>query len=600
MHKSTIVLIFATLLLTACWGQREDQQGHAEAVEDCKSTKTLSNRMLNNDTTLSYEPGVCFMVPEQLTVGTEVRLEVEPGVKLVFADDAGLTVHEGTLIARGTEEKPIIFTARRREPGAWSGIRFMNSSETENVLEHATVEYGGATPGYKGVEPANLMLDDYYGTINVRVSDVTLRRSGGYGLYAEEDIHATFSDNVLTENKRGAAHLHPVFVDHLDGSSSYTGNEVDIVRMAGATFDRQRLNWPGLEVPYVVSGDIHLTGNSFVEIGPGATFKFEENTGVSVFRSRLAAEGKKDAPVVFTGQKEVPGYWRGIRFVDSNSVDNVLEHVAIRYGGANPTFKGVEPANLMLDDYYGKVRLRLHNTELSHSGQHGLYAEQKSELDFANNRLVDNERSSALLHPRIVGELDAESSYASKGDDGRLEILGENLDGIEATWPSIDATYVVRGDILIRDDAHVTIESGVTVAFSEGAGLSVYRARLTARGTEDAPILFTGARKKPGYWKGIHLVDTSSVENVFEHVVIEYGGSSRSFKGAEPANLMFDDYYGLVAATLNNVTSRHSGAAGMHIEGRAQIRSSQCSSIRIEDETQVTRAGKSLRRACRG
>jgi hypothetical protein len=605
IQKTTTIALLtllglAPLALTACWGDDDTKTQQTKTAEDCRRTKTLTNRMLHTSQHLESEPGLCYMVPEQLTVGTDVRLTIDPGVKIVFADDAGLTVHEGALIARGTEDKPIVFTANRRTPGAWSGIRFMNSPHSENAIEHAVIEYGGSTPGYKGVKAANLMLDDYYGKVNVTLQNVTLRKSGGYGLYAEEEIHSKFAGNVLTENQRGAAFLHPVFVDKLDTKSDFTGNEVDVVKLDGATFDQQSLSWPGLAVPYEVTGEISLTGNSFVEIGPGAVFKFDENTGISVFQSRFSARGKKDTPVIFTGIKEVPGYWRGIRYVDSNSVDNVFEHVAIRYAGASPTYKGVEPANLMLDDYYGKVRLKLNNVELSHSANYGLYAEEKMDLDFGNNRLVNNKRGAALVHPFVIGALDDESEYAAEGEDGRLEILGAKLDAVESTWPAIDARYVARGDILIRDDAHVTIEPGATIAFAEGAGMSVYRARLTARGTKDKPITFTGLRQKPGYWKGIHLVDTSSVENVFEHVVIEYGGSTRTFKGAEPANLMFDDYFGLVSATLNEVISRHSGAAGMHIEWGAKIRSSRCGSITIEDEVQVTSAGKSLGRACRG
>ncbi len=599
------IATLGVLVLSGCWGQQNSDADQNKAVADCRNTRTLTNRMLHKSMHLKAAPGLCYMVPEQLTVGTDVHLTIDPGVKMVFADDTGLTVHEGVLTARGTPKKPIVFTSQRATPGAWSGVRFMNTTSSDNALEHVVIEYGGSTPGYKGVKPADLMLDDYYGKVNVTIKGVTLRHSGGYGLYAEAGAQSHFSKNVLTQNAKGAAYLDPVFLDQIDADSKFDGNQNDVVMLAGASFDQQNLHWPGLKVPYVVTGNISLTGNSYVEVGPGAVFQFDENTGISVFRSRFAARGKKGAPVVFTARQKVPGFWRGIRYVDSNSVDNVLEHVAIRYGGASPTYKGVKPADLMLDDYYGKVRVKLNNSELSHSGNYGLYAEEKVDLDFGNNKLVDNKRAAALLHPAVVSALDSQSDYAGKTNDGKptqgtVEVMGAHLDGVEASWPAIDARYLAKGDILVRDDSHLTLAAGTTLAFAEGAGLSVYRARITARGTADKPIVFTGEHPKPGFWKGIDLIDTSSVENVFEHVVIEYGGAPRTFKGAEPANLMLDDYFGLVSATLNDVTSRHSGAAGMHIEPGAKIRSSKCSSIKIEDKTKVTKDGKSLRRACRG
>src|SRR5690554_2558091 len=630
--------------LAACWAERVDEQAGNPAL-DCPRNTPLTAEMLRKSVHLSAGLGQCYTVSEQLTVGTDVELSIDPGVKIVFAEATGLSVHEGVLHARGTAEAPIIFTGERQQAGSWLGVRFMNSTSPKNSLHQVIIEYAGGTPGFAGAEPANLMLDDYFGKVSVEISQVTLRNSAGYGLYAEANTRSQFAQNTLTENQKGAAYLSPVFLDQLDDASMFTGNQIEQVTLSGANLSGERLRWPGLKVAYYVIGDLNLTENSFVEVAPGATFKFAENTGISVFRSRFSARGKKDAPVVFTGMSEVPGFWKGILYLDSNSVDNVLEHVAIRYGGANPTFKGVEPANLMLDDYFGKVRLKINNTELSHSGRYGLYAEATVDLDFANNQLTDNMRAAALLDPGTVSALDAQSSYASKfgkpapepvnadladldapqelraqapdtgppdtsesaaqpaahPEDARgtIEVMGANLDGVSATWPAADADYLIRGDILVRDDAHFTLEPGVRLVFAEGAGISVFRARLTARGSAENPILFTAQTPQPGFWKGIHLVDTSSVENVFEHVTIEYGGSARTFKGAEPANLMFDDYFGLVSATLNDVTTRFSGGAGMHIELGAKIHSANCASITLEDAQKVSAQGKSLGRACR-
>lgn len=640
---SAALLLSLSTALPACWAERTDEDPATQAV-DCRRNTALTAEMLRKSVHLKAGLGRCYTVSEQLTVGTDVELTVDPGVKIVFGDAAGLSVHEGVLHARGTADAPIVFTGERKEPGSWLGVRFMDSAGPKNILHQVIIEYGGATPGFAGTEPANLMLDDYYGKVSVDISEVTLRNSAGYGFYAEANTRSKFAQNILTENQKGAAYLSPLFLNQLDADSDFTGNQNDQVKLSGANLVGERLSWPGLKVPYIVSGDLNLTENSFVEVAPGAVFKFAENTGISVFRSRFSARGHKDAPVVFTGLSEIPGYWKGILYIDSNSVDNVLEHVAIRYGGANPTFKGVEPANLMLDDYYGKVRLKINNTELSHSGRYGLYAEAKVDLDFGNNKLVDNKRAAALLDPSAVSALDAQSSYASKfgkptpqpaesnnslddapdaGEDdghdaaataanavdtptnpapdtrGTIEVMGANLDSVTSSWPATDADYLVRADILVRDDAHLILEPGVTLVFAEGAGISVFRARITARGTAEKPIIFTAQAKQPGFWKGIHLVDTSSVENAFEHVTIEYGGSARTFKGAEPANLMFDDYFGLVSATLNNVTTRFSGGAGMHIEPGAKIHSTNCASITIEEEQQVTADGRSLKRACR-
>ena len=53
----------------------------------------------------------------------------------------------GTLIARGTDAKPIVLTsnASAPQPGAWTGIQFLDVPTAASVLDHVDVEYAGDT-----------------------------------------------------------------------------------------------------------------------------------------------------------------------------------------------------------------------------------------------------------------------------------------------------------------------------------------------------------------------------------------------------------------------------------------------------------------------
>ena len=64
------------------------------------------------DTTLCS--GKPYVVYDSLVVAAGATLSLEPGVKLMFHDKAGLIVH-GTLMATGTEEKPIVFRGDRMD-----------------------------------------------------------------------------------------------------------------------------------------------------------------------------------------------------------------------------------------------------------------------------------------------------------------------------------------------------------------------------------------------------------------------------------------------------------------------------------------------------
>lgn len=70
----------------------------------------------------------------------------------------------------------------------------------------------------------------------------------------------------------------------------------------------------------------------------------------------------------------------------------------------------------------------------------------------------------------------------------------------------------------------LTIKPGTTLKFGEGANLKVTKgAALSAVGTADEPILFTGWEPRPGVWGGI-LFFSSALANEVSHAIIEYAG----------------------------------------------------------------------------
>ncbi len=85
-------------------------------------------------------------------------------------------------------------------------------------------------------------------------------------------------------------------------------------------------------------------------------------------------------------------------------------------------------------------------------------------------------------------------------------------------------------NIVVRDNATLTVEPGAKVVMDSGHYISVDKGKLVAAGTEAEPIVFTSAAatKAPGDWVGIFFSDNTSAGTVLDHVRIEYAGSSRS------------------------------------------------------------------------
>src|SRR5690606_17034635 len=82
-----------------------------------------------------------------------------------------------------------------------------------------------------------------------------------------------------------------------------------------------------------------------------------------------------------------------------------------------------------------------------------------------------------------------------------------------------DVDYIIDCFMLVQN-GEVIIEEGVTIEFSEHAGLSISDgARLIAEGTPEAPITLTGVEKTQGYWRGILI--NSDLSNSISHTTIE-------------------------------------------------------------------------------
>ncbi len=121
------------------------------------------------------------MVAGMFHIPAGVTMTIEPGTILAFKQHMGFYV-EGTLVARGTAQQPILMTGQEKIRGFWFGVNFHNSDNYKNILEYVTIEYGGSDPPAFGI-PANLSLTTNT-TVGSRVSinNCTLRESAGLGL----------------------------------------------------------------------------------------------------------------------------------------------------------------------------------------------------------------------------------------------------------------------------------------------------------------------------------------------------------------------------------------------------------------------------------
>ncbi len=197
----------------------------------------------------------------------------------------------------------------------------------------------------------------------------------------------------------------------------------------------------------------------------------------------------------------------------------------------------------------------------------------ESEADINNS-----ESFTASFTPDLVGEYvikltisndlgESEDEVTITADEGSAEtqnLSGSyddelHLENIHADPESPD--YVVVGDVEIN--AELIIDPGVRIEVEEDLLIDVAEnASLKAEGTTSEPIILTTADLEGGkHWKGMRIKSTD-IQNIIEHVTIEYAGNTKMDVGAyssqnRQANLGIDNNG--VLSILNSSISNSKG-----------------------------------------
>jgi hypothetical protein len=325
--------------------------------------------ILNGDITADRHLADIFTDPAKpdylvtADVKASARLSLAPGVVVAFEAGTGLLVlPEGSLVGKGTAERPVVFTGKSQTKGYWKGL-WVYSSQPANELEYATVAYGGSQdlPGNPGTKANLILVGNASGGGTLKVTHSRFTHAGGYGLYVYSPSQLTgFAANAFTDNAGPALFVPAGQVHKLDGLSQLTGNNgFNGVETRGALREAGDVAWPVFAdgSAYYVSG--FLTVASGLSLREGTTLRFMAGVTLEVEAGGfLEAHGTAVRPVVFTAATpSVAGYWGGI-FVGSASARNQLHYTEVSYTGGKdrPGFPDAR-ANVVVDNA-GKLSLR--------------------------------------------------------------------------------------------------------------------------------------------------------------------------------------------------------------------------------------------------
>lgn len=485
-------------------------------------------------------PAGCYYAESPLFIDG-VTLTLQAGVDFRFGGFSGATVSgSGALIATGASGNPVLLHGETMDPGNWSGVTFLGSASSANLLEF--VEVQGA---------AGVSVD---GGSRLTVANSAFVDGDEYGLDAAQGAEVTISGSTFSGHDV-PLRVGITTVEGVAADNTFADNARQVVVVAGPTVD-SAATWNALAVPYEPEGSLFVEAS--LTLAAGTTVTMRQDAAIWVEpEGELDATGTADAPVALTGVQAEVGFWRGISYA-SNSSRNVLEHAVVNYAGGDQWTGEPDSSGSIYVPGEGRVTIR--NSEIRNSEWYGLYASIDAELGaFEGVLLADSERSMRIA-VELGGVIDGGTRFENLVDPAVRVSQGAS-DTIETdqTWAALDVPWRAANRFFVRADW--TLAAGAT--FEGAQDLEIFvepEGSMRAAGTGQNPVTLTAPDTVPGYWKGISIGSASS-SNVFENTVIDYAGSSAWEGGADKEAAIYIDDEGVLS--LDNVTIRNSAGNGV-------------------------------------
>lgn len=574
----------------------EDNSGYAMAFSNSQVYNTTGNTFSGNTYDLIYyyycevwgdmvlnnsQP----VLINQLVVPADQSLTIEAGtcVKLI----GGYMLINGSLMATGTQENPIIFTSFKDDTqgGDWNadedattpvngdwGYFYLTSATSAPQLEHCYIYYGGGlyinSPAKGYIRNCKIYNSNYQGIFiynhphDIIDNDIAYSNQSGlgtHGIYANEAYE--ISGNLFSENNGFAMQFHysdvypledNIFTDNLHNAISYYGSSLKGEHLWSADY------------PVVVS-NLNVAAEAALELAPGSIVKME-SSNLNVYGD-LKILGTASEPVYFTSWKDdsiggdlnadgddslpAPGDWGYVYYVSDAGMPEVT-YANFRYG------------RLVLQS---STPGYVHNSSFSYSGGHGLEL-YNSHHEVLYSEFSFNQLSGILLYnvapvtPYVMSGLTIHDNaeYAISAWYTNLFPL-QDINIYDNRYNAVKVAYsYLMGDHVI-DNTPAYVFEGVTIPQNSSlellpgtilkclTGALNVQGTLITNGTADEPIYITSwyddsiggdlnadgneTLPAPGNWGGIQYNSTVSAPQ-FEycHVYYSYGSNFYPIEGA--------------------------------------------------------------------
>ena len=327
-----------------------------------------------------------YRITRTIRIGNDAHVEILAGTELVFASEVGLHPHQGTLAISGTEDAPVRMRGQEPERGYWLGVEYRNSRSTQNQVDYLILEDAGSSR-WQSTQPLSegglVVRQD--SRVNIQNSTFRNNRFAGVSLLPEDGN--TSLSSSLFENNQYPIQTVAAAILQIAADNQFEGNDNQVVNI---THTNRTIALSGtidaLSIPYRLDSSPQITGSgNNVVIAPGAAFLGTSHAGIEVTSdATLEIRGEASDPIVFRGEEETAGFWRGIRYNGTRSSSNVVDHVEIHHAGSQrwqSTLTGSDAALVIGADSSASIN----NLAINQSGGFAISVLSGSEVTGCNN-----------------------------------------------------------------------------------------------------------------------------------------------------------------------------------------------------------------------
>jgi hypothetical protein len=451
-----------------------------------------------------YPSGNPHILDDDVYTGDGVTLTIMPGCYVQASADVELYcgyANPGSIIAVGKADSVITFTALSDTvAGFWNGITFYANTISTAKMSYCNVLFGGKTSDNLGA----VRVD---GT-NIKFDHNLVRKSGSNGVWVSyAGYFSDFTNNTITSCTKYAVRIGAANVPTIGAGNTLTGNTkngIEVFHSAVTTSG----TWLNHGVPYVVTDDVSIDSDATLTIEAGCTIAFDPD--VEFFcgyasAGSIIAVGTAASPITFTAASDtVAGAWAGISFYGNTISTAKMSYCNVLFGGKT-------------SDNLGAVRVDGTNIKFDHnlvrkSGSNGVWVSYAGYFsDFTNNTITSCTKYAVHVGAANVPTLGAGNTLTGNTKNG-IEVFHSAVT-TSGTWLNHGVPYVVTDDVVIDQNAVLTISPGCTVAFDPQVEFYVGYSSpggIIADGTA-GQITFTSSVNPPsaGDWTGLSFYGNS-------------------------------------------------------------------------------------------